>query len=63
MDFNVKLNGYYDYWKEEDLLDRIEEKIMLILRKEPQPTCKITLLTDQEEKRNSTCCCCFCSCC
>ena len=52
--FKVKSNGYYNYWderKEEDALERNEEeKNMSVMRKEPKPPWKITMLTEQEGK-------------
>jgi len=52
--FKVKANGYYNYWderKEVDALEKIEEeKNMSVMRKEPKPPWKITMLTEQEGK-------------
>jgi len=60
MDFKVKSDGCYNYCEEERELEDLEinkeEKIMLVMRKEPKPPWKIILLTDQEEKRNNICC-------
>jgi hypothetical protein len=52
MDFNVKANGYYNYWngkKEENAVKRNEEKkIVLLAGKEPKPPWKITMFTEKQ---------------